>query len=422
MTQTTGKNSSSAKLGCLVILTPFLIVGTVMLWMVMGTLWNWYQAKQWVETPAYILSTDLEVNTRRDSKHKSSSTYQVTARYRYTFNGFSYESEKISVDVAGADNVSDFHQRVHSELQRYEGANTPFRCYVNPNNPKEAILYRTARWDLLGFNMLFVMGFLGVVLTILSFIVVPMIYPLKIEVESEKLIAEYPDQPWLHRVDWQAGRVNSNNSTWLFGIATFSIPWNIVSLPAWFILYGMWSEADYSAWWVAIFPLIGVLLLWMALYRFLRYRKFGTVILKLDAVPCTPGSDLCGQIQIPTSLNIKQAVHLKLECMNNVTTGSGKKRQTTQHILWSSEYFSHDGQQVSGKMFVVPVHFKLPIEAQSTRDTQDDKVFWCLKVHARLSGINCYEDFDIPVFSLEVADFKCQSFDLIEISERSIIS
>lgn len=383
--------------GCLFLFAlPFAGVGIFMLWMVISTLVEWHQAKQWVENPAYILETDLITRSGSSSgSSKKTKTYQVTARYRYTFNNKTYESTKISVDVRGSDNIGNFHQAIYAELATYREKDQPFRCYINPDNPAETVLYRNVRWNLLGFFMIFVVVFGSFGLTIL----IATATRTSLGDNSSKLIEKYPDQPWLHRPEWQSKRISSNNSTRFFGITTATIAWNILSFPAWVILYGILNEGDYSSLWIAIFPLIGLLLIWKIVYLLLRRRKFGDVVLELDVVPCVPGSDLRGKIQIPITFNISQGITLKLKCINNVTTRSDKGQINKLKLLWKAEQVVYDGQFWNKTHLVFPINFKIPAEVRATDETNpDDKVFWHLEAYAELPGVNFSEEFDIPVF------------------------
>ena len=51
----------------------------------------------------------------------------------------------------GSDNVGNFQRAAYEELKRHRDQRKPFRCYVNPASPSEAVLYRQLRGEMLVF-------------------------------------------------------------------------------------------------------------------------------------------------------------------------------------------------------------------------------------------------------------------------------
>lgn len=143
--------------GCFLTLfgLPFLCVGLG------STVWYFYswilfcQAQQWPEVPCVIESVSLVGN---------GDTHEAKAAYNYRFQGKTYRSEQVSF-FSGSDNIGSFHRDVYRELNKYivsqaefndqDAGTKTFRCYVNPNNPEKAILYRNYRWQLQIFKMPF---------------------------------------------------------------------------------------------------------------------------------------------------------------------------------------------------------------------------------------------------------------------------
>ena len=112
--------------------------------------------KSWIEVPAFIQQTNLE-----ESSDSESTTYKVTAAYSYTYKDRSYTGNRVSMH-SGSDNIGSFHKRTYSQLTKYKNSGEPFRCYINPANPSESILFRTPRLEKLGFYMIFTLIFGGV--------------------------------------------------------------------------------------------------------------------------------------------------------------------------------------------------------------------------------------------------------------------
>lgn len=123
----------------------FVTVPLLAAWFLIGVPFQkWHRTGDWAETPATIIEAKWvePINIRHAP--------MCSARYRYIYNGQVYENDQISL-YAGADNAGSFHRIVYRELKEYEMNQTTFRCYVNPENPAQSILYRHIRWGMTFF-------------------------------------------------------------------------------------------------------------------------------------------------------------------------------------------------------------------------------------------------------------------------------
>ena len=77
---------------------------------------------------------------------------------------------------------------------------------------------------------------------------------------------------------------------------------------------------------------VGVGLLTWAVITTLRWRRFGTS--RFEMSPATPGGQLTGTIHTRLDDVRSIRVTLKLTCLDRITRGSGKNRDTREHILW----------------------------------------------------------------------------------------
>lgn len=105
------------------------------------------QAKNWLEVPCTILSS--EVRSYRDSD--GNTQHRADIFYRYTFEGEEFRSNQHQFLAMSGDESS------RSATQRYP-AGSEAVCYVNPNDPSEAVLEREFTTGLLLglFPLLFV--------------------------------------------------------------------------------------------------------------------------------------------------------------------------------------------------------------------------------------------------------------------------
>ena len=133
--------------GCLVLFgLPFLLAGLGVIFLGLKPVYLSYQAKNWSQVEAKILSTELDKN--RDSD--GGTTYEVKARYSYTYQASDYEGNQVNFK-SGADNIGSYHQNKYEQLKRAKAKKQKVKCYVDPGNPEEAVLDREIRTDSLLF-------------------------------------------------------------------------------------------------------------------------------------------------------------------------------------------------------------------------------------------------------------------------------
>jgi hypothetical protein len=135
----------------------FVAVGAaVLLFGLLPHLFDWARMQRWQAVPATLVSASLD--TSRSSK---STTYGVSASYRYQVAGHTYQGQRVAIS-GGRDNIGDFQQALgHRLVSAYrEGSTVP--AWVNPDNPHEAVLDRSLRPGLQVFKLVFVVAFGGV--------------------------------------------------------------------------------------------------------------------------------------------------------------------------------------------------------------------------------------------------------------------
>jgi len=114
-------------------------------------LFQGYRTTNWEKTPCNIM--EHRVRTVHSGKTTGNNTYII---YSYTVNNIDYTSDScytsfILFDMSDADTGAQF----------WYPPGTKNYCYVNPHNPKEAVLKRGSPPNLWGFHAL--MGFIALV-------------------------------------------------------------------------------------------------------------------------------------------------------------------------------------------------------------------------------------------------------------------
>jgi len=123
------KNSGG---GCLTAFgSIFLLVGLGVGFLGLKPIWKNLTSQSWQQVPATILEVDMQRNT---GDSDSADTYKVLAKYRYQWEGKSYNSDKVSFGT-GSDSFEDYHRELRSELSSYVNNENAYKAWVNPNNP-----------------------------------------------------------------------------------------------------------------------------------------------------------------------------------------------------------------------------------------------------------------------------------------------
>jgi len=384
------KTSRGAVIFLILFALPFAGGGTFVGYLGGSMLATWVQARSWDEVPARILSADLDVNRGDDSD-----TYRVRARYEYEYGGQTYTSDRVAGGF-GADNIGSFHQDKYAELRNYLSSGRTFRCFVNPDNPSESLLYRELRWGMLGFQLVFALAFglVGYGLIFAAF------YGKKLVKEAEDLKEARPEQPWLWEKDWVDGRITAASRGKMIGAILFATLWNLISSPMIFVVPREFADGNRLALIGLLFPLVGAGLAAYAIYAVLQWRKFGASEFEMFSNPGILGGYLEGRIHTNIRARPADGFRLTLNCIRTETSGSGKNRSSTEKTLWQDTVVVPTNALLAGPQGAsVPVRFAIPYDAGPQSDPDpSEPVKWKLEVEAALPGVDFSGTFVVPVF------------------------
>lgn len=126
-------------------------------------LWKNFDVAQemnhWVETPCEILAVtvdDSQINQHFETK------YEFQVSYRYEFDG----ETRLGEQVKSKPVVGGIPKKMEKWQRRFQAGQSAV-CYVDPDNPDEAVLVRDTKASIysLWFPALFVVGGLGIALS-----------------------------------------------------------------------------------------------------------------------------------------------------------------------------------------------------------------------------------------------------------------
>ena len=351
---------------------------------------KWQNMKSWVEVPAFITQTNLEVNSDSDS-----TSYKATATYTYTYNDKLYTGNKVTMH-SGSDNIGSFQENTYAKLTKHKESGEPFRCYVNPDNPSKSILYRKPRWEKLGFYLIFVFAFGGFGYGMF----IAALLGIGKKRKEDKLAEIYPREPWLWKEHWKEGIIKSQNNAQLFISLLFAFSFSIASIPILMAIPDELKKGNKPILIALIFPIASIGLVIWAIRNIIAWRKFGSSTFIMETRPGIIGGPLKGQIHTKVNIKPEDGFHITLSCINRVRTGSGKNRSTHEYVRWQDEIIiAREIYEYDPSRSVIPVLFQIPYNSQETNsDNPSSKILWRLEIKAKVPGVDYAAIFEVPVF------------------------
>ncbi|MFN0076860.1 MAG: DUF3592 domain-containing protein [Prosthecobacter sp.] len=305
---------------------PFIIAGVAIGWFLyFPAISTWWSARSWEEVPCWIEKAEMTASRGR----KNRTTHKAEASYRYEYAGRTYHSEEVGL-TGGSDNIGDFQQKAHAQIRAFEGKDRPFRCYVNPAKPEQAVLYRDLRWGLMLLISIF-----------------PTVFPLvgalvsmggalesrRLAVEK-KLAQQRPAEPWRWRREWggETIHVSSNGLTAILAAAGWIL---LIQGP---LALAIIVSGELSRSFTAVFALVPSLLalipLFFAWKRVQTRRALGNPSLWLKQTPLCTGTALEGELRLDRVLSPREVIQARLLCQRKITHRTGNGTSTTTENIW----------------------------------------------------------------------------------------
>lgn len=368
---------------------PFFAVGCVMAFLCVRMIVQHYAARSWVETPAEITFVTMDADE----------TNRVTCNYVYTFEGREYKGDRVGL-MGGGDNIGSWQQVTYHRLKQAYDRDQPVVCYVHPRNPEKALLDRELRWPMVMFFSGFVVVFGGVGGAMLTVGLVGT----SAGRHAQRMSRQYPDEPWLWNKRWTDGIVRSSAGRTAAVALAFAVFWNSIAFTAAAALLPelIGTGSLWPGLLVMIFPLIGLVLIAVAVRAALTARKFRGTRLELSTFPGVIGGRLTGELILSRGLSEMDEVNLSLRCIRTVSSGETTNRNT----LWEDRRLVRPPAGVFGQTHtVLPVDFQIPYSCEPYDDSLPGRpVTWELQARAEIPGIDLDLTFDVPVYRTRSSD------------------
>ena len=381
--------TSAAAAGCLAIFgLPFLIAGLVVAGFQMKMVWQAWQVQSWAETPCTIVSAALKTSAGDDGD-----TYKAVAEYTYRFGSVGYRSTQVT-PVDASDNMGSFQQNVASELKAHVQSKEPFRCFVNPQQPDQAVLYPRIRFFLPAFLLLFSLSFpsAGLGFSVFGWL------GAREATQMAKRRAMKPAELWKWKPIWAGDAIPASGGTMVWALGAFAVwsgllIWPVVML---WITSGGWNSLSWE-WLLLLYPLFWCLFVRNFYATWRKRHALGTPSFQPAEWPGMPGGRLRGAILFPKPLPTHGEVLATLSCERQITTDSGDSSTTTKEKLWShEERVQLTPASLGPSNQRVHLAFAIPADAPPTDvDNPSTKHVWTLR--AKVTGTPVDVNFEVPV-------------------------
>lgn len=239
------------------------------------------EVRSWQPVAAQVLDSRLKRHTDSDG-----TTYEVQARYRYEFAGRQYEGSRVGLDPdGGADNISDWHQLWHAQLQSAQTRRLPITVMVNPRAPSQSLIDPSIRWALQMFHVPFALVFTGVGLVAGWFF-------LQILLGLTK--AREPAQHWAGgcvapqpgAMPEAAPKGRSSGTPAVGAVWFFTIFWCGIAFPMAGILWSSDSAPGFAKAFISMFVMVGIgLLVYAVRQTYNAWRYAGAALTSLPTPP-----------------------------------------------------------------------------------------------------------------------------------------
>lgn len=387
--------------GCLTLFgLPFLAAGLFISWIYFSGYTKWWSAQRWEEVPCWIESTDLKIDTGGDSD-----SYKTTATYRYIYRGRAYHGDKVAFTSGGR----EYEQNLHAELSQYAGEKPSraerdssrengraFRCYVNPEKPAEAVLYRNLRWQIQAFVAIFALTFpaIGAGLVFGGFWGIG-------RLRREAALRErHPAEPWKWKPEWAGDSISESPASWKPVLYLYTL-WSGLVIAPLILTTAMTGafQTGSSAWLLTIFVALWAIPVSLCI-KFLRQRMaVGAARFEMKETPAWPGGVLSGAVVLEKTLPLRATADVGLACYKKVTRGSGEDKSTTTEKIWSHhETVPQDMVTRDPSGFRLPVSFTLPADAPESGETADPSTEHRWEIGLKVPGTPISTIFEVPVF------------------------
>ena len=354
--------------GCLILFgLPFFGAGAAILWfLVINPIIQKSQSDNWVKTPCLITKSELKINSDSDG-----STYRPEIHYSYHYNGQKYTSEQ--VDFAPTTSSSD--RAGESAYLKDFPLGKKRSCFVNPDNPNEAVLIKdwgrgVFKWVAIPFGGVFAFVGFGIMLWGAS----PWLF--KRKKRSSKPNGEITLKPTGQRL----GKLGGALFLCLF--------WNgIVSvfLVVWIAgLVNGSADGFFEKWGLGMFltpfVCVGVFFIWGLIKEIKNFFAPKISITLKQGLTWKCGQTVDINWNIPYSAQVEE-IRLNFVCQESATYRQGTNTRTDEEIVAVIPIIEKSTSNFTGKC-----NFTVPEEIMPSFESNNNRIKWGIQLRSEGPG------------------------------------
>ncbi|MCM8536608.1 MAG: DUF3592 domain-containing protein [Lentisphaeraceae bacterium] len=364
---------------------PFASIGIFMAYLTVATLQEWQDAKNWIPTDATI--ERIKLNRNRSSE--GGSTYKVTGKYSYFFDDNHYKSTQITFSQGG-DNIGSFQRNLHSRLK---GSNTT-TCFVNPEDPTQAILDNTLRLEMIGFYFIFVLAFGGAGFGL-------GIYSLR-QIFIKKKTTRISDEGF---------RLSHSSLVLLISLGSLATILSSISYLIFPEILKQIQNGRTAAYTGVIFPALALILILVSIYLAIRHLSFGKSTLVIEKGFGIVGGKV--EAYILTNCAPEKGFDITITCSRWVKSGDSQ----TKTKLYVDSLNSKDYDMTPNAKVKTNFSFTLPF---SMPDSGTDGVTWTIDVKADIPGPDFSSSFQVPILKTDESDSSITTSKIFEEKDTAL--
>jgi hypothetical protein len=331
-------------------------------------------AEKWQQTPCKIISGEVESHRGSKGGH----TYSVKIIYEYQFADGTYRGNKYYF-TGGSSSGYKNKARIVDE---YKTAANPV-CFVNPENPSEAVLVRGFRAELLlgFFPMIFLFigvgGIVGVLKKPAMMGIQPQVFMTQKSLATEVLrLSDSPAGPVILKPKFSP-------KAKLTGSIIITVLWNGVVSVFVFKIIEQWRNGSaelFPTILLAIFALAGLGLIVMFFYTLLAsFNPRPTLILNSTQIPT--GSTAHLDWHLTGRIDRLKTLSIMLRAKEEASYQAGKNQHTDTNIFFKKEIYSASAPDFTE---TGQADFDIPAETMHSFESAHNKILWEIAVNGSI--------------------------------------
>ena len=392
---------------------PFALIGLLS---ASSVVWQCYldlRMQYWQEADCQIVSAKLVQESGEDL-----AVFRVEAEYLYEWMGKAFTGKRVYWN-SSSDNFKSRHERLFDELEQHRIGQKKYRCWVNPNYPSEAVLFRSGLWAQITLTSVMAIFFWSIGFGLLGIVAYSWNENRK-QFASELNADINLNRPWMSRGDWARGEVvyskRRNGLIWQWT----SICVLLLTTPVAIICIRELMEGNRFAL-LGFIPLSIGLFMYIGSRRALSYwRRFGDSTLRLITCPGVVGGEFRAVVRADRLLPSKDGYELRLTCneIESHTDSEGTSRKVT-NVFDEQRMVSKELRDEVNTLWI-PVLFGIPYSAPDTQLVKNGySTTWELEVQSLTIGHGYKTKFEIPIFMTSESD---EHFELSEDSSSKFVA